>query len=467
MKKIVLLLVFAFLTFSYFSYKSIGNDKYPIIQYIKSFIPSEFKADLKDILLSKDNHGNRKKNISLVDRYDLIFEKGEINFEKNYQEEFSFNESKFNLIKFKSEDLKFSKHPEFKAIGTSYLELYKENLFLVTGHGLVFYTDNTNSKNKNELNFKNINSNIKEIIKYKEFYSNSLYGIKDILIIEDFIYLSFVNEKEERCWNTSILRAKINFEYINFDYFFVPKDCVKEENEFGKLINSEVGSFWEGQSGGRLSVYKDSKILFSTGEFRYQSHAQNKKNVFGKIISIDLNSDDYEIISLGHRNPQGLYYMEGQNFIISTEHGPSGGDEININNLKVDTEKNFGWPISSYGEHYYPSKKAYKISPLHKSHSKYGFIEPAKYFTPAIGISQIDAMLVNNQYIYLIGALGKKIEEGDMSLHMITLNNNLKVENHNIWPINDRIRDIITSERDETAYLYLESTGSIGILTKY
>ena len=76
-------------------------------------------------------------------------------------------------------------------------------------------------------------------------------------------------------------------------------------------------------------------------------------------------------------------------------------------------------------------------------------------------------MLVNNQYIYLIGALGKKIEEGDMSLHMITLNNNLKVENHNIWPINDRIRDIITSERDETAYLYLESTGSIGILTKY
>ena len=62
--------------------------------------------------------------------------------------------------------------------------------------------------------------------------------------------------------------------------------------------------------------------------------------------------------------------------------------------------------------------------------------------------------------------MGKKIEEGDMSLHMMTLDNNLKIKNYNVWPINDRIRDIISNQKSETAYLYLESTGSIGILTK-
>ena len=52
---------------------------------------------------------------------------------------------------------------------------------------------------------------------------------------------------------------------------------------------------------------------------------------------------------------------------------------------------NFGWPISSYGEHYpkMASKDAYEKAPLHKSHSKYEFVEFVKYFVPLIGISQV------------------------------------------------------------------------------
>ena len=40
-------------------------------------------------------------------------------------------------------------------------------------------------------------------------------------------------------------------------------------------------------------------------------------------------NNNYEIISLGHRNPQGLYYHSNLNYLFSTEHGPNGGDEIN------------------------------------------------------------------------------------------------------------------------------------------
>ena len=57
---------------------------------------------------------------------------------------------------------------------------------------------------------------------------------------------------------------------------------------------------------------------------------------------------------MGHRNPQGLF-VDQNKIVLSTEHGPWGGDEINL----IPFEKiynneilNFGWPISSYGEHY-------------------------------------------------------------------------------------------------------------------
>ena len=47
---------------------------------------------------------------------------------------------------------------------------------------------------------------------------------------------------------------------------------------------------------------------------------------------------------MGHRNPQGLLVFD--NIVLSTEHGPRGGDEIN----KIMFGKNYGWPISSYGK---------------------------------------------------------------------------------------------------------------------
>ena len=60
---------------------------------------------------------------------------------------------------------------------------------------------------------------------------------------------------------------------------------------------------------------------------------KHKKKIIwrGKIISIDKNSREFDLISKGHRNPQGLFYLAEDNLIINTEHGPKGGDEINLN----------------------------------------------------------------------------------------------------------------------------------------
>ena len=55
------------------------------------------------------------------------------------------------------------------------------------------------------------------------------------------------------------------------------------------------------------------------------------------------------IWSLGHRNPQGLFYDEMTETLFEQEHGPRGGDEINI----IKKGKNYGWPIITYGKEYW------------------------------------------------------------------------------------------------------------------
>ena len=113
----------------------------------------------------------------------------------------------------------------------------------------------------------------------------------------------------------------------------------------------------------------------------------------------DIQSGEKQLVSVGHRNPQGLYYSQKYNDIFSTEHGPTGGDEFNIHfKPGVNNIKNFGWPISSYGEHGAKTaitdsdelKQRYTFAPLHKSHKKYGFVEPVKYYVPSIGITELE-----------------------------------------------------------------------------
>ena len=95
-----------------------------------------------------------------------------------------------------------------------------------------------------------------------------------------------------------------------------------------------------------------NKIYLTTGDYNYWEKPQDVNSYAGKIISIDKNNYETKIISLGHRNPQGLQIIENKNSLISTEHGPKGGDEINLIKLNEKKIPNYGWPMSSYGEHY-------------------------------------------------------------------------------------------------------------------
>ena len=215
--------------------------------------------------------------------------------------------------------------------------------------------------------------------------------------------------------------------------------------------------------------FKNEKILLTTGDLGYKLLAQDKNSIFGKIISIDLQSKDYEIISMGSRNIQGLYYDKNRNITIHTEHGPVGGDEININfNLDNKIVQNYGWPISSYGD---SINKDIKKTPMHNSHKDYGFIEPIKYYTPSIGISEIVRIPItfNEKFTndFFIGALGfgNQINEGDQSIHHIRFNESFnQIIFNDVIPIGERIRDMIFIKEKNIVLMVLESTPAIGVL---
>jgi len=393
------------------------------------------------------------------------FEKKNIKFEKIISEKNYINKNiNLKLESYVSSYLFNGKHEGARATG--YLDQYKDKIFLATGDGMFLYFDIKNI-NENLLVLKKIKSNIKNKIftdifnKDEDQYSTSIIGksIKDLKIIKNKMYISFHNEVRKDCYNTSILKAEINFEYLIFEDFFIPNDCVNKKNKYGEFN-------WF-HSGGRITEYKDDAIIYSMGEYKYRDLAQNADSIFGKIISINKDTKKWKLISMGHRNPQGLFYNFKKDYVISTEHGPNGGDEINFN-LKPEkgNPKNFGWPISSYGYHYDNKFNQKTKAPLHKSHKKYGFQEPIKFYTPGIAISEIIKIPIdfgkNFENDFLIASMGKILDEGDLSIHHLKFNEDFSsILEENIIQIGERVRDIIFVPEINKFLCYLETSGSI------
>ena len=331
--------------------------------------------------------------------------------------------------------------------GSAYIDFYQNNIFITSSRGVLAFRKNIND---DKINFKQIKNNINDFIGLKQFKKDKTNSIKDLLIYKDKIYISYTDEIKKDCWNTSIIFGNIDFEKIKFEKFFTSQKCINSINPIDNEFNAMSG-------GGRMVPFDDNHILFSIGEYLNSYLAQDIESDNGKIIKVNINNYDHKIISIGHRNPQGLYFDDENNFILSTEHGPKGGDEINLIEVdQINTNKilNYGWPISSYGEHYVDSEEKYKKYPLHKSHSEYGFIEPLTYFTPSIGISEIVKIRKNK---YVASSLKYK------SLYFFEIDNKKNIINLNKTEVFERVRDL--KFYDNKLYLFMEDTASIGIIS--
>ncbi len=327
---------------------------------------------------------------------------------------------------------------------SAFIDHYKNDIILVSAAGIIAFSNKSFDK---KIKFTQIKNNIFDFVNQKDLIIKHS-SIKNILIHKNKIFISFTKKVKKNCWNTSVIMGDFNYEKIKFEKLFSPDECIKEHLNYMYL-----------QSGGAMSGFDESNIFLSIGDFRLRDKAQNLESYFGKLLKINIDTKKSKIVSIGHRNIQGIYFNKNKNYIIHTEHGPQGGDEININKKYFSKIKNFGWPISSYGEHYgFPQKnndELYKKYPLYKSHKKYGFEEPIKYFVPSIGIGGIEK-ISEKQFVFS----GMKSTE----LHFIKMDDNINVSDHFKIQVNERIRGITFDKFQKKLYLYFEINGSLGIL---
>lgn len=152
--------------------------------------------------------------------------------------------------------------------------------------------------------------------------------------------------------------------------------------------------------GSRLAFANDGTLFVTLGEgFKYKELAQDPKELLGKIVRINPDgsipadnpfadgvSGDPAVWSYGHRNEQGLYYDKVSGTLWETEHGPKGGDELNI----ITRGTNYGWPAITYGVDYDGTIISDKTEAE-------GMAQPETYWVPSIAPSGL-TMLNSDVY---------------------------------------------------------------------
>lgn len=194
----------------------------------------------------------------------------------------------------------------------------------------------------------------------------------------------------------------------------------------GTLTNNQLQNFTEifralplvnqgAHFGSRIAFDKDNFLFISVGDRGTPENAQNTNNHLGKIIRlkddgtvpadnpfVGVANTKPEIYSYGHRNIQGMAVHPVTGQLYAHEHGPQGGDELNI----IKKGANYGWPTITYGVPYGSS-----TGTISKDTVREGMEQPLTYWIPSIapsGFVFVKNGQPANQADILIGALAGK-----------------------------------------------------------
>jgi cytochrome c2 len=217
------------------------------------------------------------------------------------------------------------------------------------------------------------------------------------------------------------------------------------------------------QIGGRLAQLSPTELLVAVGDHEHdganspEQYPQDDVTSYGKTILINLVDFSHQQFSKGHRNPQGLF-IDGPDAIWETEHGPQGGDELNL----VKRGSNYGWPSVSYGTqygaHFWPG------DPVPGSHE--GYAEPFYSWVPSIGVSSLLVMHGAQFKLWEGDLLVVSLRDG--ALYRARVRNQRVVMLERI-PFGRRIRDIAEGSEgqlllwtDRGALLEVESDNEVG-----
>ncbi|MDO1447930.1 PQQ-dependent sugar dehydrogenase [Rhodocytophaga aerolata] len=214
--------------------------------------------------------------------------------------------------------------------------------------------------------------------------------------------------------------------------------------------------------GSRIVFDKDNFLFFSVGERGTQPKVQELNNDHGKIHRIfddgripqdnpfsGQANANASIWTYGHRNPQGMVYDAANNLVWAVEHGPKGGDELNL----IEKGKNYGWPKTSYGINY-------DGSVLTPNQELPGIENPVRYWVPSIAPCGM-AIVTSDKYAawkgnLLVGALAHR------HIARVQLNGTKYVEEEKLLADMARFRSVAQSP---DGYIYAITEGP-GLLLK-
>ena len=220
--------------------------------------------------------------------------------------------------------------------------------------------------NLKEKKIKDISHNLKVL-------EDGQGGLLDILHNDSIVFVSYSENRSNGMSSTSVARAKLNTEKLNFKNIFQAQPPINSGYHFGSRL-----------------VIKNKHLYVTAGERGQGMIAQDFTKHPGSIIRINLdgsipkdnpkfiNKKDWlpEIYQIGVRNPQGISLSPFDDKIYLTNHGARGGDWFGTANFG----ENYGWKILGWGGTNYSGTK---IGPKWKP----GFTKAIKYWVPSIAVS--------------------------------------------------------------------------------
>ena len=474
MKKKNIFLSIIILIILYFSISFvIGNNEYRFVNNIREKIPYQLRTFLKEKIffisdLKSKTRKLSKENVYLRDKVskleDQILElKNFLNFiskqmlenegyvlpaAKSYKKIKSKNGDYVYQLKkyhFTSTPWQFNLR---KPVG--YMAKHKNKIVIISGDAEIIYFDLADIY-KQSLTARLINNNLIQLINDENITNKGRKSIRGILIHNDEIFVSYAKEIKKNCYNTSILKSKLDIKNLKFTNFFSYEEC---SNKYGN------------HSGGKMVMYDDENFLFTIGDAQQFIKAQDERSKFGKVLLININDGNSKLIAMGLRNSQGMYFHKDENVILLTDHGPTGGDEINIIlENEFNNKINFGWPISTYGKIDYVVIKEHK----YQNHEEHGFKEPLKHFSPSIAPSNIiNVNLLNESFTndFFVSTMGNQDGVGRKSIHHLRFDKNFhKIIFDDQIKIGERIRDILYLKENKIILLILEESPAIAALS--
>ncbi len=272
------------------------------------------------------------------------------------------------------------------------LGIYMNDALLVDGHGKLFFLS-LDDLQFHRLNIEPPPNGRRELYAYDDresppkYEADDWHRYTDVAYNNGYIYLIYSHfDLELACFATRVSRLAVTAPIIEFradvhdwETIFSSQPC------FG--FRDRRHAYAGQQAGGKLAVSVDGKRLFMTiGDYEFDglnvpNYPQDRTVDYGKVLELDLESESKRrVVSIGHRNQQGIT-VTPDGAIWSTEHGPQGGDELNL----VIEGGNYGWPYETYGTLY--GQRDWPVAENKGRHER--FRQPSWAWVPSVGTSSV------------------------------------------------------------------------------